>query len=884
MQGLWIRLLIIALVATVVLADTPLKRNDLNADPPARDREIQAPQDTPSCKVTGGKLQCRDGHEIVLQSDGNQEIIFESRLRSNNGQQPKESELGPGQSKTICRSDNDCFCGSQCIDRQCRRIEAPETCYRPGDIDDDNRVTCADVDCANQLLVGMPPSPRCTQQSCADVDPLGFPDGLVSIGDIVRILSLATQNGYDCRRPDPPDNPSNERQCRFLPHCRDRTDNDRDGLTDYENRGIRADLDCVTPEDDDERNSGRPPVPVPQRQCGDNIDNDGDLHADFDGARGLPPDPGCTDRRDTSERRADVACDDGADNDGDLLIDYGPNPVGNPIHDPDCESPSDSNEGEMPANRERPVCDDDADNDRDSLYDFDGAGRSMPDPGCFSDPLDMNEEDVEPPGATQCSNGADDDTDGLTDAGRDPGCRDRNDNDEQASNIACDDGEDNDRDGSTDTNDEGCIDPWDTDETDPVCNDEADNDGDGLYDADGAGLSGPDLGCNGPHDVSERTGFACDDGVNNDGDDDTDFGADRGCLSIYDVDERLGTQCDNGHDDQDADDLWDDEESNPDGLDDFGCESIFDTSEELSPNGRPQCSNLIDDDADGGTDVGEDVGCDTSLDPNEYGDNECDDSIDNDNDGLLDYRFDPGCTDQADLTENNANIECDDSIDNDADEQIDYPHDRGCATPEDPWEGSWKACDNGRNDDADGLIDAEDPGCIDEWDDAETNDYWECDNMLDDEPDGTVDWPRDAGCSAADDESEAGFQCADGIDNDDDGAIDYVGGPGDEDPDPHCVDESDDTESEITECNDGVNNDHDDRIDFGENADNDPGCSSPDDPTETNPAIECDDDHDNDGDFLYDLDDVPDCFDPLHDDTERPEPQCNDEVDNDLIA
>ncbi len=70
--------------------------------------------------------------------------------------------------------------------------------------------------------------------------------------------------------------------------------------------------------------------------------------------------------------------------------------------------------------------------------------------------------------APQCSDGIDNDGDGLTDYPADPGCADANDNDEfNAPPAQCSDGVDNDSDGLTDyPADPGCTDANDDDETD----------------------------------------------------------------------------------------------------------------------------------------------------------------------------------------------------------------------------------------------------------------------------------------------------------------------------------------------------------------------------------------------------------------------------------
>jgi subtilisin family serine protease len=84
-----------------------------------------------------------------------------------------------------------------------------------------------------------------------------------------------------------------------------------------------------------------------------------------------------------------------------------------------------------------------------------------------------------------CSNGQDDDGDGLVDfAGFDPGCDTANDTEETSASLLCDNGEDDDLDGYVDLADPGCKDPiWPKE--DPACDDGIDNDGDGGTDHDG---------------------------------------------------------------------------------------------------------------------------------------------------------------------------------------------------------------------------------------------------------------------------------------------------------------------------------------------------------------------------------------------------------------
>lgn len=114
--------------------------------------------------------------------------------------------------------------------------------------------------------------------------------------------------------------------------------------------------------------SGRLLSPILATECGNALDDDGDLHADF------PVDPGCTSAADADELGA-TECDDGSDNDSDGLTDYPDDPV--------CTSPSDD--------RERSRCQDGIDNDGQLGIDFDGGASlnggtpiDVPDPQCFN--------------------------------------------------------------------------------------------------------------------------------------------------------------------------------------------------------------------------------------------------------------------------------------------------------------------------------------------------------------------------------------------------------------------------------------------------------------------------------------------------------------------
>lgn len=103
--------------------------------------------------------------------------------------------------------------------------------------------------------------------------------------------------------------------------------------------------------------------------------------------------------------------------------------------------------------------------------------------------------------------------------------------------------------------------------------------------------------------------------------------------------------------------------------------------------------------------------------------------------------------------------------------------------------------------------------------------------------------------------------CNDGIDNDGDGRTDYP-------EDPGCASPEDPSELDplhLPQCADGIDNDGDGRIDFDQNGngivdpEDDPGCLSASSDDERNVVLpQCADGVDNDGDGLTDLAD-PQC-------------------------
>jgi len=277
----------------------------------------------------------------------------------------------------------------------------------------------------------------------------------------------------------------------------------------------------------------------------------------------------------------------------------------------------------------------------------------------------------------RCSNGADDDGDGLVDFPNDPGCASAL---GEVEDPACDDGADNDSDGAVDLADAGCSSASDSSElAPPACSDGLDNDGDGFVDL-------ADSGCDGALDDDEGTGQpACSNGLDDDGDGLADFPADPGCSDAASSVE--DPACSNGLDD-DGDLLVD--------LADPGCSGPADGSELT----QPACANATDDDGDGLADYPADQGCASPASATEAP--ECNDGLDNDGDGLFDVA-DPDCSSPADPVEAFLATACSDGLDNDGDGRVDFPADPGCetssSTVEDP------LCDDDVDNDNDGKVD-----------------------------------------------------------------------------------------------------------------------------------------------------------------------------------
>ena len=211
----------------------------------------------------------------------------------------------------------------------------------------------------------------------------------------------------------------------------------------------------------------------------------------------------------------------------------------------------------------------------------------------------------------QCSDGFDNDGDGLVDYPADPGCESFDDNDERDMIFQCSDGIDNDLDGLVD------------------------------YPA--------DPGCDSFEDDNEQDEqiFQCSDGLDNDNDGLIDYPADPGCENFDDDDETdpETPQCSDSID-NDGDNLID--------MNDPGCDGPQDDNELPFNPGFTQCSDGIDNDRDGWIDL-IDLGCSDITDDDEHNGaiKQCSDNIDNDNDGLIDGN-DPQCIDQLDDSESDG--------------------------------------------------------------------------------------------------------------------------------------------------------------------------------------------------------------------------------------
>jgi hypothetical protein len=372
---------------------------------------------------------------------------------------------------------------------------------------------------------------------------------------------------------------------------------------------------------------------------------------------------------------------------------------------------------------------------------------------------------------SDCSDGRDNDGDGLIDFPADPGCRSA---DSASESPQCSDGVDNDTDGFIDfPADAGCPAAWMTFEN-PPCDDGVDNDGDTFIDFPN------DPQCTSRADISEEPNTQCSDGIDNDGDGLIDWvpggGGDPHCGFPGDDLEAQGL-CSDGLD------------NDGDGFIDFpadiGCSSPGDNTET-----NPHCSDGLDNDGDGFTDFPADRGCSSPTGVTEAP--QCNDGLDNDGDGFIDFPADPSCVSANTGVET---TQCSDGVDNDFDGFIDFPADPSCAAASSNNESATQ-CGDGRDNDNDGFIDFPfEPGCTsrdDEFEGPDCSDVFANGGMaIDNDNDGLANFPADPGCESATDQNElfgiTTRACSDGVDNDGDLLIDYPADTG-------CLSANDDVE------------------------------------------------------------------------------------------
>ncbi len=524
-----------------------------------------------------------------------------------------------------------------------------------------------------------------------------------------------------------------------------------------------------------------------------------------------------------------------------------------------------------------------------------------------------------------CSNGADDDMDGVTDFPNEPGCE-RPDDDDEAdppSLPECFDRSDNDFDGRVDFPQDGdCDSAGDpSEDPPPQCSDGLDNDGDGFVDR-------ADPGCTDPADGVEFNPAACLDRVDNDGDGAIDWPADPGCAVASDTDEADPVEapaCANG-----ADDDGDGETDFPGDAD--GCQFAADPTEadpcaNLQPidiSGRPLArGNLREGRNEFGASCAPNSGNEfvlrwrvaderplasmrlttrgTEVPVIIYVRDRCDADVElgcavnrsYPYETALDLGPQAGGTelllfvDGADgLTQGNYRLNVDARVaEGGRCDGGSWRCAEGLACRRDGAVSRCQAaaCSNGADDDDDGLTDfPEEPGCATPEDDDERDpaDLPQCSNLIDDDEDGLADFGEDLRCLSAGDDFE-GPDCADGLDNDGDGAADYDrNGDGFPDfgmMDEQCACETDESEDAQPQCADQCDNDGDGLVDLA-----DPGCASPEGNREFN-VPHCRDGADNDGDGRIDFPIEPGCANADDPSEVDPEvlPACADGVDND---
>ena len=413
--------------------------------------------------------------------------------------------------------------------------------------------------------------------------------------------------------------------------------------------------------------------------------------------------------------------------------------------------------------KSNPQCSDGKDNDGDGLIDY------PDDKGC-SDLTDDREK-------TSCQDGKDNDNDGLIDMA-DPGCYGIHDDSEKNKYLICQDGKDNDNDGLLDMADPGCKDVIDMDETDPVivCGSgsgknvyltvdflKSFNSGTGNLDSKVYADNGVEVFNDEQQIPLVVDGVpVMDTAIINDV---PGVAIQRGNGWVYFLLQGKHLPKGSGLESLDANLHFTKEikgflnstklaevlENQGDGISEWKNPN----QDEVTPNigsKKAKWVSTVDTIFDGFylwydfDDVIYDTGCIA-----------CQDGKDNDGDGLIDMN-DPGCSSVTDNSELNPAVQCDDGKDNDNDGLIDMA-DPGCSSVTDNNEKDIVyQCSDGKDNDGDTYIDyPNDKGCSDVTDNSELNSLIQCDNGLDDDGDGLIDYPDDLGCSSPLDNSEFGM-------------------------------------------------------------------------------------------------------------------------------
>ncbi|MBJ93440.1 MAG: hypothetical protein CMP23_03095 [Rickettsiales bacterium] len=617
--------------------------------------------------------------------------------------------------------------------------------------------------------------------------------------------------------------------------CENNLDDDSDGLTDCNDGDCAASPACQGPG---------------VEQCNNNLDDDGDGLVDCDDADCFA-DPICLNPNVED-------CQNSIDDDGDGAVD---------CDDAECtfEPACDSGGGDCCTANGTPGCSDEPGEDC----------VCAADPYCCNnlwDSICANTYQVTCggvcTGVEDCSNGLDDDFDGLTDCADDdcvgaPNCG------PPSSETSCTDGVDNDQDGATDCADSDCsADPaCAPPPTESDCGNQIDDDSDNLIDCADSDCAADPL-CNLP-----GTETNCADSIDNDADgrtdcSDVDCVADPNCNIFV-----IEVNCFDGLDNDSDGDI---------DCDDSDCAALPSCS--LSP--ETNCNNGIDDDADSFTDCND---SDCATDPScASGESDCDDSVDNDGDGDIDCD-DNDCSAATECITTGdcnpiGNIGCGDVItgSNDmagsTDQQTEFcgnPLGPGWSGPEVAWvfspqdDGLVDITLTDLSEDLDIMVLVQDSDGCDENDceasgwnpppQPEQMDWYAFSGtpyyiVIDGWNGAVSDFTMTVTCTPS---SET--ECGDGVDNDQDGDIDCA--------DSDCLGNLACPE---TACSDLIDNDADGFADCA-----DPDCAAQ---AQCLPELNCIDGLDNDLDGSSDCDDS-DCANAT---ICQPETNCNDGLDNDL--